>query len=361
MQEVWSRGDHTVVHVLCDDPAYLRGYMRKFAARMQSTVPSFTLGMNITDEPRDMASSYKHMKQARPLRMTGLSDFVRDVWIMVVADEFVATAGSTVLDLVEGWRSSQQLADRPPWVIGDWPTPTAPTRQARREIIKLAAAVARSNFDPEVCHITHEQMALLGKLLPHLLAGIDATIEEHYQKGETRSTILGKAVRETSPLIRSNAQQFATLAGKPPKGFHWFGALLRFRLNPHLADINADHTWQFSGQQIERIPMASAIATGYTTTVAASGANVPPSLYDMAEYCDFQPAPKKRPLPGTAAAGPPTVPSSSKRPRTARQLQPIPPLAPPPPRPSSALAASSSGTRAESRVLGSTSKAKQMA
>ena len=107
---------------MCDDPEYIAHYKHVFAAQLHGTPPTIDFGPGGNeglDKRRAAASSMPH--QFRPIRRTSMEAFMQDLWLMVMSKALIGTSGSTVSDVVRGYRQALNFEDNHVAVYGERP------------------------------------------------------------------------------------------------------------------------------------------------------------------------------------------------------------------------------------------------
>ena len=106
-RQLLGENQQLALHILTDDPSYVRWFKREFAAEMAHTPPRVTLGVQGCSEELVERASYERMQTPQGTRMTSLTSFFKDVWLMVRCSKFFPTQGA----LSPAW-----------WLGSEWPS-----------------------------------------------------------------------------------------------------------------------------------------------------------------------------------------------------------------------------------------------
>ena len=312
-----AAGRPVVCHLLCDDPDYIGHYARVFSEYISSTPPRVSFGPGGDEGLENSSSSASSMlRNPRPHRRTSGQTFMKDMWLLVLCETAVFSAGSSVMSLIRGWQTFLG-AEFTAEAIGDWPVLQQPTKEAQGCISSLGRVIAESAFDPRDFRITHEQLNSLQVITGSHVADIDAQLQELATANITKASVVAPQLYERFPILQSCRLEFckAHAAGGVSAAIpaHFFGAFLHHRLNPFLAQEKSPHTWVFDGQNVHRHPpISNSLAIGLTTKAA----------------------PSKRPASLSSTTGGSSS-SSAKKPRIVpppMAVQPSPVVVPPPSR-----------------------------
>ena len=183
---------------------------------------------------------------------------MQDLWLMVMSKALIGTSGSTVSDVVRGYRQALNFDDNHVAVYGEWPVITRPTAEAQHSVRKLGALIARSTFDPNMMRISHEQLNTLRVLGHHHARELDVAIARLQQEGTSNASAVANTLYGELAFLNVCRQEFnkaaRPTADRVEAPAHFFGALISNFLNPYLAETQAAHTWSFDGKFIRRVP-----------------------------------------------------------------------------------------------------------
>lgn len=268
---------NVVVHIFSDDPDYLDRYCSLWADYYSlESPPRVSFGPYYTGHASDRRAAASSMTVPKPIRRTPVVDFAVELWVMVQANMFVGTSGSSVATMVEGMRSAADLGGRHSTTIGRWPIPTRCTQEAASCIQRLATAFCKVRFDPEGLEILPEQRAVLDLLMPHVLTAAHDYIERQLASGVTAMSLLGRGILDAHSLLKANRESFRSAVPDSAAGKRWLSAMLAYRMNPFLADIGKLYKYASDGQTITRVDNAAGATTGaYSLAASTLGAAGP--------------------------------------------------------------------------------------
>lgn len=315
-----------VVHIFSDDPDYLDRYALRWQDEFRHhQPPRVCFGPFYNGPTTDRSAAASSMVVPRPVRRTAVVDFAVELCIMVQANAFMGTTGSSVATMVEGLRKATALPDRHCGTIGRWPVPTRCTQEAAECIQRLAAAFVKVRFDPEGLEILPEQRAVLDLLMPHVLQKAQDYLEQQLARGIVAMSVLGRGVLDAHQTLASNRDKFRSAVPDSAAGKRWLSAMLAYRMNPFLTQMGKNYKYETDGKTLSKVDTAAAPAASPQLAAPASGAGGCAATRSAAAH---QPRPtsapaspeRRRAAEGSAKA------SAKKRPRVVA----------PPPRPASA-------------------------
>jgi len=335
-KQLLGENQQLAVHLLTDDPAYVRWFKKVFASPMAERPPRVTLGVQSESEELREGASYERMTVAQPKRMTSLTSFFKDVWLMVQCSKFFPTQGSTVTGVVAGYRLALRLPanEQPP--IGSWQGYERPSRWSMKQVRDLLQLVSASDFDPTAQHMNAAQREVLRKFSDVDCCKLGAFLAENMaRRGPNPSTWISQ-LYQTNKQIADNRAKFQTAfsAGAAETGVkHWLGAVLAHRVNNYLLRNGSKYVWQLHRAVLQQVPLAfsddaasmmdaGGQDAGTAGEPALSTGSAAGSGMETAASASAGPAKRQR------AEGAPLLPSSSK----AGSMPSAPTSAPPPKR-----------------------------
>ena len=267
MQETvanWLGKPRTVVHILCDDPSYIKYYQDKYGSERHQSPPRVTLGLHWAEAPTNMTAAASHMQTPRNERLTSLVHFMEDVMLMAKSDVFYGTTGSTVTGVVQWYRRALEPGDHYQGSIGEWPEHASASKQAYQTAKQLLREVQASTFDPNSFRMLHDQRAELRKLGPVQLRAVHTALVEHIRNkpGKPVSQSLTEEWYQQNPVLRENRQAYKRCwesqrrLGDTRPHMHWFKAMLMHRLNDWLRETRQPFIWGFDNQAVWQMDLA---------------------------------------------------------------------------------------------------------
>ena len=173
---------HIVVHVLTDDPVYMRELYNDFVACIEDMdVPMVAFGPKWVDGLPQTNRGASLMMQLSPSfkRLTTTTEFLKEAILMAKTHFFTGTACSTVNDLVSGLVVSLNTGPREPDIpIGEWVTGQECTKAARESIANLANMVVTSTMNPEKMRVSLKQLDVLEGVPVEDVQGMDIVMWE---------------------------------------------------------------------------------------------------------------------------------------------------------------------------------------
>jgi hypothetical protein len=306
---------NVIVHIFSDDPDYLDRYSSLWAAYyMREHPPRVSFGPYYTSHASDRSAAASSMTVPKPIRRTSVVDFAVELVIMVQANMFVGTSGSSVATMVEGMRSASNLGDRHSTTIGRWPVPTRCTQEAANCIQRLAIAFCKVRFDPEGLEILPEQRAVLDLLMPHVLTAAHVYIEKQLARGVTAMSLLGRGILDAHSLLKANRDSFRSAVPDSATGKRWLSAMLAYRMNPFLADTGKPYKYTSDGQVITKVDTTVGVSTGAYSPAAPASGTVGSQGFQTQSLAAPSVAPTSSP-PRRRSSESAVMPESKKRPR----------------------------------------------
>lgn len=246
---------HTVVHIFSDDAHQLQHYWDFFEEQRQQRPPTVSFGVTVQSRPTDLTGSFVSLPFARPLRRSSISDFMRELWTMVLSDQFIGTTSSTVSDLVRAYREAVNLPPNFAGDIGEFRRVTRPVNDATAAIRRLAHMAALSTFDDRNMRMTPVQRELLDRISGVELKNTDAFFTRMYDSGEKRISVIAKSLYQAFPSLAEKSKVYNTKFSRAihmHTAYHWFKAMVEIRLNPYLMQ-SGQHVWQQENGQLLRL------------------------------------------------------------------------------------------------------------
>jgi hypothetical protein len=248
-----------VVHIFSDDAHQLQHYWDFFEEQRQQRPPTVSFGVTVQSRPTDLTGSFVSLPFARPLRRSSISDFMRELWTMVLSDQFIGTTSSTVSDLVRAYREAINLPPNFDGDIGEFRRVTKPVADATVAIGRLAHMAAQSTFDDRNMKMTAVQRELLDRISGVELRNTDAFFTRMYDSGEKRISVIAKCLYQEYPNLAEKSKQYNTKFSRAihmRTAYHWFKAMVEIRLNPYLMQ-SGQHVWQQENGQLVRVAAMS--------------------------------------------------------------------------------------------------------
>jgi hypothetical protein len=342
-RQLLGENPQLAVHILTDDPSYVLWFKRQFAAEMQQTPARITLGVNTETQILREHAAHGQMRSPQPTRMTSLTAFFKDVWLMVRCNKFYPTQGSTVTGVVAGYRLALGLPPNEQGAIGSWQGYEQPSGWSMKNVRGLLQLVAASDFDPSAQHMNVAQREVLKKFSDVDCSTLDAFLAEKVGRGFLNPSSWMSQLYQSNRQIAENRAKFqaAFTADSVEGGVkHWLGAVLAHRVNNYLLRSGSKYVWKLERSGLEQVPLAfpeeavtmmgeptaadggsvpQASSTGSvfvpSMETAASGSGGPPKRQRFAE--EAMPATTSK---AASSASPPAAAAAARRGRSPPQL-----------------------------------------
>ena len=124
--------------------------------------------------------------------------------------------------------------------------------------------VAQSNFDDRNMRMSPVQRELLDRISAVELRSTDDFFTRSYDSGEKRISVIAKMLYQECPNLAEKSKQYNTKFSRDihmRATYHWFKAMIEFRLNPYLMQ-SGQHVWQQENGELVRVAaMSEAVYT----------------------------------------------------------------------------------------------------